>query len=147
MRKIVTIGRVLLIGISVLPVASVFTRCNRDPGEFRITNAQFTDTIYAGQTKESAKAYDLLVWYGGKPAFPLKAVFYMVTTEQSGDFQKVEKEIQTPGSPIMLKKFYSFWGFTSTDDMVYAVALEEVRKDGKKTEPFQLKVRVHPPAN
>ena len=147
MKKNFASRSIILIGSVSLFITFIFTQCNRNAGEFRITKAQFNDSIYAGKTTDDAKAYDLFIWYKGKAEYPLKAVFYMVTTEQSGDYQKVETEIEKPGSPIVLKKFYKFWGFTNPADMVYAITLEEKKKDGKKTGPYLIKVRVHPPVN
>lgn len=144
MKKSRSIFRIIIVVILVTSVTVIFFRC-RSGREFRITGARFAAPIIAGQDASSAHAQDLLIYTAGEAHYPLKASFWMIDASQNGDYNKAQIEIQKPGDPIVLEKFYKFYGFTSPVDVVYGLSLEEDTAGGKVTKPYTMHIHVSTP--
>ena len=137
--------RIIIIVILISSVMVVLLRCSSRLQEFRITGASFAKPIIAGPNPESAEPQDLVILTSGSVHYPLLASFWMIDASHPGDYNKAQVEIQHPGDPIVLEKFYKFYGFTSPVDVVYGLTLEEENPGGKKTAPYNMHIHVNTP--
>ena len=137
--------RIIIIVIVITSAMILLIRCSSNIQQFRIVEASFAKPIVAGPSQEFAEPQDLVILTSGSAHYPLLASFWMIDASHPGDYNKAQIEIRHPGDPIVLEKFYKFYGFTSPLDVVYGLTLEEENPGGKKTVPYNMHIHVNTP--
>jgi hypothetical protein len=105
-------------------------------GVFEILRVDHPATVVSGQPRTH-----LVVWWRGDSDAPVRVVFSPVKTP-AGNWYTVSHAVTAATENPVVAKEYLWANVTQTVEVVYAVVLEETTPGGRKTPPFEVRLRV-----